>query len=138
MKFILALLPLLPENTIKTIYKKSLVRILSIPDHQRAFWKDYLDEIFDLYLCKADVLSHFRTGADTLDKYAFGIQQPWPGDVLVIGGENDPVSSDADRRGMIDHYPNARMNVIPSAGHTPVMEKPDEYLAAVRAFFDME
>ena len=136
LKFILALAPLLPEKTIKTVYKKSIGEILSMPDHRRAFWNGYLDEIFDARLSKADVLGHFRTGADTLDKYAFGMRQPWPGDVLVIGGENDPVSSDADRRGMIEHYPNVSMEIIPDAGHTVVMEKPGEYLAAVRAFFE--
>jgi pimeloyl-ACP methyl ester carboxylesterase len=138
LKLILALAPLLPENTIKTVYKKSLLKILSIPDHQLAFWKSYLDTIFDVHLSKADVLSHFRTGADTLDKYAFGMKKPWPGDVLVIGGENDPVSSHADRRGIVGYYPNIRLNIIRGAGHTVAMEKPDEYLANIKAFFDGE
>ncbi|MCP4541122.1 MAG: alpha/beta hydrolase [Chloroflexi bacterium] len=136
LRFILALIPLLPKNTIKTVYKKSVLKILSIPDHQQAFWKDYLDHIFDVHLSKADVLSHFRTGADTLDKYAFGMKNPWPGDVLVIGGENDPVSSDADRRGIIAYYPNISLNIIPGAGHAIAMEKPDEYLASIKAFID--
>jgi pimeloyl-ACP methyl ester carboxylesterase len=107
-----------------------------MPDEQREFWKHYLDHVFDLYLSKADVLSHFRTGADTLKKYTFGIKEPWPGDVLVIGGENDPVSSDADRNDMVAYYPNASLKIIPGAGHTVAMEKPDEYAQSVTGFFD--
>jgi pimeloyl-ACP methyl ester carboxylesterase len=136
LKIILVVAPLLPENIIKSVYKKSLFQILSVPDHRLNFWKTYLDHIFDQRLTKADVLSHFRTGADTLEKYAFGINQPWPGKVLVIGGENDPVSSDEDRSKILTYYTNAHLKIIREAGHTIAMEKPDEYEKIIRSFID--
>jgi pimeloyl-ACP methyl ester carboxylesterase len=136
LRLILALAPLLPERAIKAVYKKSLLQILSIPDAQRDFWVAYLDEIFDLQLTNADVLSHFRTGADTLEKYAFGMADPWPGEVLVIGGENDPVSSEDDRNKIVAYYPRARLSIVSGAGHTVAMQKPGEYAQIVNGFFE--
>jgi pimeloyl-ACP methyl ester carboxylesterase len=136
LRILLALLPLLPEKTVLALYKKSLLGILSMPDERRAFWQAYLDHIFETRLAKGDVLSHFRTGADALAKYAYGKRDPWPGEVLVLGGEKDAVSSERDRAQVLDYYPNARLAVLPGAGHTPAMEKPGEFAAAVREFFD--
>jgi pimeloyl-ACP methyl ester carboxylesterase len=127
---------LLPESTIKSVYKKSISHVLSVPDSRRDFWQAYLDYLFDVRLTKADVLSHFRTGADTLAKYAYGMRAPWPRDILVLGGENDPVSSDQDRTEIIEYYPNANLSIISGAGHTVAMDKPDEFARHTRAFFD--
>lgn len=136
LKLILALLPALPERTVKAVYKRSLLGILSIPEDRRVFWQAYLDHIFETRLTKADVLSHFRTGADALRNYAYGTRDPWPGQVLVLGGEEDAISSDQDRRGILEYYPNARQTIIGGAGHTPAMGRPDEFAESVRGFFD--
>lgn len=135
LKTILAVAPLLPENLIKNLYKKSLFQILSISDDRLDFWKEYLDHIFDQNLTKTDVLGHFRTGADTLERYAYGMNQPWPGEVLVIGGENDPVSSEDDRNKISAYYPSTELKMILGAGHTIAMEKPDKYVKTIRDFF---
>jgi pimeloyl-ACP methyl ester carboxylesterase len=136
LKLILAVAPLLPEKTVKNVYKKSISQVLSIPGDRRDFWQAYLDHLFDERLTKADVLSHFRTGEDTLDKYAYGMQDPWPGDVLVLGGENDPVSSDQDRSEIVAYYPNTTLKVIGGAGHTIAMQRPDEFAKSIKSFFD--
>lgn len=136
LKIILAIVPLLPGGMVKTIYKKSISQILSIPADRQDFWREYLDRIFDVRLSKADVLSHFRTGADALDKYAFGTNEPWAGPILIIGGENDPVSSDEDRGKIAAYYPNTSLSIVGGAGHTIAMEKPEEYGEIVRRFFD--
>jgi len=130
--------PLLPGRIVKTLYKKTISRILAVPSAERDFWNGYLDEIFATRLTKADLLSHFRTGRDTLNKYAF--DRPgttrWDGDVLIIGGALDPASTETDRNKLADFYPHARVCVIPGTGHTVGIQKPDEYAAIVRAFFD--
>lgn len=134
--FFLAVIPALPEGAVKNLYKKSLLQVLSIPEERQSFWKAFLDETFDKRLTKDDVLSHFRTGADTITKYAFGMQNPWCGAALVIGGDKDPVSTDGDRRAMLEYYPHAKLKVIQGAGHTLAMQKPDIFLKAVIEFFN--
>ncbi|MBN1536368.1 MAG: alpha/beta hydrolase, partial [Anaerolineales bacterium] len=136
LRFFLAVIPILPEKIVKNIYKKSLWQVLSIPETDLPFWKPFLDEIFDNRLTKDDVLSHFRTGADTLRKYGVGMQEPWRGEVLVIGGDKDPVSTDGDRRAMLNYYPQAKLIVIQGAGHTMAMHKPGEFIKHIRQFFD--
>jgi pimeloyl-ACP methyl ester carboxylesterase len=135
---ILVIAPFLPGRIMKNIYKKSISQILSVSESQRDFWQAYLDQIFEERLSKADVLSHFRTGKDTLKKYGYdrADADPWPGEVLVIGGENDPVSTETDRKKIVAFYPNARLEIVSGAGHAIVLSKPDEYAASIKAFFD--
>ncbi|MBN1992416.1 MAG: alpha/beta hydrolase [Anaerolineae bacterium] len=134
---ILALAPMLPGKMVKNIYQKSIFQILSVPGNQRDFWQVYLAQIFEKRLSKADVLSHFRTGADTLKKYGYDQVggKPWPGEVLVIGGENDPVSTEADRTKIVAFYPNTRLKIVADAGHAIVLSKPNEYAASIKTFF---
>lgn len=136
--FILAIAPILSDRTVKNFYKKSIFQVLSVPDSQRDFWRTYLDQIFEDGLSKADVLSHFRTGEDTLKKYGYDRvgANPWSGEVLVIGGEDDPVSSETDRNKMVAFYPNTRLEIVSGAGHAIVLSKPNEYVASIKAFFD--
>ena len=136
LKIILKVAPFLPEGLLKNLYKKSIFQILSIPVDHIEFWKEYLNAIFESRLTKDDVLSHFQTGADTLDKYAYGINEPWHGEILVIGGKKDPVSSDEDRCKITAYYPNVNLKIIKNAGHTAAIEKPDDYLDHVKIFFD--
>lgn len=135
---ILAIAPVLPGRIIKNIYKKSISQILSVPESQRDFWQEYLDQIFEERLSKADILSHFRTGKDTLKKYGYDRAGaiPWQGEVLAIGGENDPVSTETDRNKIVAFYPNARLEIVSGAGHDIVLSKPNEYVASIQAFFD--
>lgn len=134
LNLLLALIPILPEKTVKSIYKNSLRRVISIPEESQSFWRSYLDEIFNKRLSKGDVLSHFRTGADTLKKYAFGMNEPWTGNVLVIGGEKDPVSTDGDRKAILEYYPHVKLKVIQGAGHTIAMQKPGEFFECIQKF----
>jgi len=135
---ILVIAPMLPDRMVKNIYKKSIFQILSVPDSKRDFWQAYLDQIFEDRLSKADVLSHFRTGEDTLRKYGYDRvgTDHWSGEVLVIGGENDPVSSETDRNKMVAFYPNTRLEIVSDAEHAIVLSKPNEYVASIKAFFD--
>jgi len=138
LSLILAFAPMLPNRMVKNLYKKSILQILSVPESKQGFWKAYLDEIFEDRLSKADVLSHFRTGEDSLKKYGYnraGIYH-WSREVLVIGGEDDPVSSEEDRNTIIAFYPNTTLEVVSYAGHAVVLSQPDEYLARVKGFFD--
>jgi pimeloyl-ACP methyl ester carboxylesterase len=76
------------------------------------------------------------TGQDTVRKYSLqpGQRSPWQGPTLVIGGEKDRASTEGDRRGLVQAYPQAELYVVAGVGHTPAMERPQEYAARVKAF----
>lgn len=53
---------------------------------------------------------------------------------LVIVGEHDIATPPEDARFMADQIPNARLQVIPSAGHLSNLEQPEPFTDAIRSF----
>ncbi|MDP9395999.1 MAG: alpha/beta hydrolase [Actinomycetota bacterium] len=53
---------------------------------------------------------------------------------LVVVGEDDTLSPVADAQAMADALPDARLVVVPGAGHLTALEDPDAFAAAVVAF----
>ena len=48
--------------------------------------------------------------------------------------DDDVASTDEDRSGMLQIYPQAQVHLIAGGGHTMAMSEPDKYTAAVMAF----
>jgi pimeloyl-ACP methyl ester carboxylesterase len=138
LKIMLILAPRLSERRLKAIYRWGIDRVLALPEGDKLSWEAYLDEIFNQRLTGEHVLSHFRTSADTLEKYAFGRigSSCYQGPVLIISGGNDPVVSQADREALERFYPQAKCVIISGAGHTLAMAAPGDYHAAVNSFFE--
>lgn len=138
LKMIADLFSRLPERLLKGLWLRTLRPLISVPPAETAFWQTYLADLFEHRLTKADVLSHFRVATDAFKKYGYTLRAPerWPGPTLTIGGAKDPASTQSDRQQIAEFYPQAQMYVIPNAGHTVGMDKPEEYATAVREFFE--
>jgi len=54
--------------------------------------------------------------------------------VLIIGAENDPVSTEADRNALKEVFPQAEVRVVEGCGHTPALEKPGIYAELILDF----
>jgi pimeloyl-ACP methyl ester carboxylesterase len=130
----------IPERLLMRLWLRTLQRVIVVPGSEFAFWQSYLKDLFERRLTKADVLSHFRTAADSFKTYGYTLpaQARWPGPVLIVGGARDPVSTDAHRQQLRQFYPQARVHVIPDAGHTLGLDRPEQYAAAVLEFFKPE
>lgn len=135
---LLAVATLLPERVVMRIFKRIVSPLVTVQESKRAFWKTYLDELFEQHLTKVDVLSHFQSLLDAQAKYAYarGERSSWSGNVLVIWGENDPHRNEKSRKGMLEIYPPAQIHIIPGSGHTVAMSKPVKYSQAVKSFLD--
>jgi 3-oxoadipate enol-lactonase len=57
-------------------------------------------------------------------------------ETLVVTGDDDRVIPAANSDLLASEIPNARLVVIPGAGHLFFVERPDEALAELRAFLD--
>lgn len=55
---------------------------------------------------------------------------------LVVSGADDRILAPGYARAYTDLIPGARLATIPRAGHHPELEKPAEFLAAVRPFLE--
>ena len=53
---------------------------------------------------------------------------------LVLVGTEDAITPESDARAIVDGMPNARLVVLPEAGHLSPMETPDAFAASVRDF----
>jgi len=135
---LLAIAALLPERMVMSVYKGIVSPLITVQESERAFWDAYLDELFERRLTKADALSHLRTLQNAAKKYAYaqGEKCSWGGGVLVIGGDNDPASTEKSRRKMLEIYPQAQIHIIAGGGHTVAMSEPREYAVAVKGFLD--
>jgi pimeloyl-ACP methyl ester carboxylesterase len=55
---------------------------------------------------------------------------------LVIVGEEDTLSPPSDAQAMVDALPDARLAVLPGAGHLSALETLAPFAAALAAFVD--
>jgi pimeloyl-ACP methyl ester carboxylesterase len=56
--------------------------------------------------------------------------------VLVVWGESDRVADPEYGRAFAAAIPGARFQLLSGTGHMPMLETPDQLLAAVRVFVD--
>ncbi|QRV15341.1 alpha/beta hydrolase [Haloterrigena salifodinae] len=55
---------------------------------------------------------------------------------LIIHGEEDPSIAPSQAEPMLEELPDAEMEVIPEAGHTANLERPEPVIEAIRTFLD--
>ena len=79
-------------------------------------------------------LHRYITGlyAESLDQRLPDIHQP----TLVITGAYDPLVSPRQARRAAERIPNARLQIIPRALHTPMDDRPKEFLRVLLEFLD--
>ena len=55
---------------------------------------------------------------------------------LIVHGEEDPSIAPSQAEPMLEQLPDAEMAVVPEAGHTSNLERPEPVNAAIRSFLD--
>jgi proline iminopeptidase len=78
----------------------------------------------------------FATRQAALAANASDLPGPATGPVLIIYGEDDIYGRTTER--LIARYPNARVVVIPRAGHVPWLQNRAAFVSAIGTFFDSE
>ncbi len=134
---VLKILPKIPTGFLRKLLKRGFRSELAhFPTQERLFWEGFSDDLF-ARLTKADILSHFQVVKDAIDqgymvneseKSSFG------GQVLIIGSDNDRFVSGKERERLLHIYPQARIEVIPGAGHIAAISEPGKYAEVVRGF----
>jgi len=57
--------------------------------------------------------------------------------VLMIAGEHDPIWPPAALAGILPHFADGRMVIVPGTGHSPYFEQPEAYNRLVADFLDL-
>ncbi|HWW73990.1 MAG TPA: alpha/beta hydrolase, partial [Pyrinomonadaceae bacterium] len=135
------LLRLLPFPLTRALMKAELSRHLNTPvpvEHAArvAEFRKRLDDYFDKTLTKQTLLSRVALGADfnLNESYAPEEHADWPGRVLVIESNDDPMIPAEERRRLRETYPRALVCTFAGAGHMIPLLRLEELVGVVKAF----
>jgi pimeloyl-ACP methyl ester carboxylesterase len=127
----IALVRLLPEEAVKKLLTRGLLKVITLPEAERGEWLVAIQAVMQNDLSRADVISHFAVAADLIRK---GIVTPaayqhWTGRAFVLSAENDPTQSKKD----IPRYEKLFGRAVEvinmgDLGHTALLFNPDRYL----------
>jgi pimeloyl-ACP methyl ester carboxylesterase len=130
-----AVVAAMPMRLLRGLLKARLGKTLDAAD---TFWRRYFDRAID-QMTKADIVSRVRLQAE------FGARTwgpddlaSWPGRVLLIEGEDDPLFPPAARARLRALYPSAEVHRFQGTGHAAAVLKPEEYAAVVTRFLFAE
>ncbi len=127
----IALARLLPEKIVKSLLTGGLLKAITVPEAERAEWRQALNALMQNDLSRADVVSHFAVAADRIRK---GIVTPaayqnWKGRAIVLSSDNDPTQSEK----YIPRYEQLLGRAVEvvnmgDMGHTAAFSNPDKYV----------
>jgi pimeloyl-ACP methyl ester carboxylesterase len=126
-----AIVAAMPMRLLRGLLKARLGKTLDAAD---TFWRRYFDRAID-QMTKADIVSRVRLQAE-FGAWTWGPDDlaSWPGRVLLIEGEDDPLFPPAARARLRALYPSAQVYRFEGTGHAAAVLKPEEYAAVVTRF----
>jgi len=121
----------LPEKTLKRLMTSLLLKLITVPEAERAEWREAINTLMQNDLSRADIVSHFAVAADRIHKDIVtpAAYQNWTGRVIVLSSENDPTQ----RKNNIPHYEHLFGRAVAvvnmgDLGHTSAFSNPDKYV----------
>lgn len=129
--FFIALAHILPETAVKNLLTGGLLKVITVPEAERAEWREAINAVVQNDLSRADVVSHFAVVADLIRKgmVVSAAYQNWTGRIIVLSAENDPTQSKKD----IPRYERlfgraVEVVKLGDMGHTAALFNPDNYV----------
>ena len=131
----LAVLRFLPMRLLRAMLRLSTHRSLADAPEFRVFWETYSNEVI-CQITRADLLARYRVAIDFDFSCAFAPDdlEGWPGRILILEGDNDPVAETPAREALRALYPQASVHTFCGSGHVASISKLDEYTAVIRDF----
>lgn len=110
-------------------------RALADAPAQRAFWLSYTSEMVN-GLSRTALLSRYQVAID-FDAHAnfspFDLAD-WPGRILILEGDNDPIAETGARQALRALHPQAAVYIFQGAGHAASIARLEEYISVVLNF----
>jgi pimeloyl-ACP methyl ester carboxylesterase len=124
----------LPEGLLRWIYKKRLAGLLPRTPEADEF-RVYTMEVAGS-ATKAGLLALYRRAADFLGNEHLrpGDLDGWPGKVLLLMSDDDPVTPEPAREAMKAMYPRAEVHVFSGSGHATTLLQPERYFEVMDRF----
>ncbi len=135
------LMRLLPFPLMRGMMRLEVSRHLDAPvpaEHAARIteFRQKLDHYFEHTLTKRTLLSRVALGVDfnRNERYAPADSAGWPGRVLIVESDNDPMVTPEERRRLRETYPSAFVCTFPGAGHLIPLLRLEELVGLVKAF----
>jgi pimeloyl-ACP methyl ester carboxylesterase len=131
----MAVLRLLPMRLLRFMLQAATRKSLRDAPEQIPFWEAYSNEMI-ARLSKADLISRYQVAVDFDENSAFTPDdlKAWPGRVLILEGDNDPIAEAPARAALKALHPQARVHTFHGSGHVASIAKLDEYVAVIQRF----
>jgi len=135
------LLRLLPFPVTRGLMRMELSKHLDAPvpaEHAEriAEFRQRLDHYFDHTLTKRTLVSRVTLAAAFNRGESYGPEDHagWPGRVLIVESNDDPMIPEAERRRLRETYPRALVCTFTGAGHMIPLLRLEELVGVVKAF----
>lgn len=135
------LMRLLPFSLMRGLMRLEISRHLDAPvpaEHapRIAEFRQRLEHYFNHTLTKQTLLSRVALSVDfnRNESYSPADSADWPGRVLIIESDNDPMIPQEERRRLRDAYPRALVCTFTGAGHMIPVLRLEELVGVVKAF----
>jgi maspardin len=139
------LLRLLPFPLTRGLMRMEIEKHLDAPvpaEHAArvAEFRQRLGEYFERRLTKRTLISRVALGAEfnLRESYAAEDHAGWPGRVLIVESNDDPMIPPEERRRLRETYPRALVCTFAGAGHMIPLLRLEELVGVVKAFLKDE
>lgn len=131
----ITLLRLLPMSLLRLMLKGATRKSLQDAPEQIPFWEAYSNEMI-ARLSKADLIGRYQVAIDFDASSAFTPNdlKDWPGRMLILEGDNDPIAEVPAREALKALHPQARVHTFHGSGHVASLAKLDEYVSVIKSF----
>ena len=120
---------LVPERPYRALFSRRLRGSFLVAD---PFWVDHFDSTMEC-LTKDDLVSRVTLAGEFLQsRYRPTDLEGWPGRVLIISGEDDPLMPPASYTALRRLYPSASTHTFSGMGHSTAILQPEEYVDVIR------
>lgn len=126
---------LLPGSWLRALFRKRTAGLL--PDHpETALIRAYIREFADIHATKEVLVALYARMVDYFTAYDFkpGDLEGWPGRLLLLMSDNDPVTPEPVRKAQQAAYPMAEAHVFTGGGHATALLQPELYFGVMDRF----
>jgi pimeloyl-ACP methyl ester carboxylesterase len=134
-KRLVHILRFLPFSILRSMLKAATGKSMRDAPAQRPSWEVYTNEVLN-WLCKPDIISRYEVAVDfdATSNFTSTDLQDWPGRILILEGDNDPIAGAGARAALKALHPQARVHTFQGTGHVASIARVDEYVSVIKDF----
>jgi pimeloyl-ACP methyl ester carboxylesterase len=135
---VLGMLHLMPAGWVSALMRITSERALApLAPERREFWQAVNAELLHDFTKRA-VLARYRAAIDFDRRSNFSVDdlRAWPGRILILEGDDDPLAEAPVRAQLRALYPQAQVHVLHGAGHAAAMADVPAYVQVIEQWLD--